>query len=83
MVKGDTEFEGSNIGGDWVIQRKICYSITTLPLVIDDHDMQSHVWSVETTTLHTKTARGLRSTCWEAPEFGHMTLITLKLGKIV
>ena len=25
MVKGDIEFEGGNIGGDWVIQRKDGY----------------------------------------------------------
>ena len=44
MVKGDIEFEGGNIGGDWVIQKKDGYPTYNFAVVIDDHDMQiSHV----------------------------------------
>ena len=32
MVKGDIEFEGGNIGGDWVIQRKTVTQPIILPL---------------------------------------------------
>ena len=44
MVKGDIEFEGGNIGGYWVIQKKDGYPTYNFAVVIDDHDMQiSHV----------------------------------------
>lgn len=34
IVKGDIEFEGSNIGGDWVIQKKMVTQHTTSPLLL-------------------------------------------------
>ena len=44
MVKGDIEFEGSNIGGDWVIQKRDGYPTYNFAVVVDDHEMQiSHV----------------------------------------
>ena len=44
IVKGDIEFEGGNIGGDWVIQKKDGYPTYNFAVVVDDHDMQiSHV----------------------------------------
>ena len=37
MVKGDIEFEGGNIGGDWVIQKKDGYPTYNFAVVIDDN----------------------------------------------
>ena len=43
MVKGDIEFEGGNIGGDWVIQRKMAIQLITLPLSSMTTTCKSHV----------------------------------------
>ena len=61
MVKGDIEFEGGNIGGDWVIQKKDGYPTYNFAVVIDDHDMQiSHVIRGDDHIANTpKTAYGL------------------------
>ncbi|MDI1474907.1 glutamate--tRNA ligase [Streptococcus taonis] len=77
MVKGDIEFEGSNIGGDWVIQKKDGYPTYNFAVVIDDHDMQiSHVIRGDDHIANTpKQLMVYEALGWEAPEFGHMTLI--------
>ncbi len=73
MVKGDIEFEGGNIGGDWVIQKKdgyptylLLWLMTTIyPMsFVDDH--------IANTPKQLMVYEALG---WEAPEFGHMTLI--------
>ena len=51
MVKGDIEFEGGNIGGDWVIQKKMVTQHTTLPLSSMTTICKSLTLFVETTTL--------------------------------
>ena len=51
MVKGDIEFEGGNIGGDWVIQRKTVTQLTTLPLLSMTTICKSLMLSVEMTIL--------------------------------
>ena len=77
MVKGDIEFEGANIGGDWVIQKKDGYPTYNFAVVIDDHDMQiSHVIRGDDHIANTpKQLMVYEALGWEAPEFGHMTLI--------
>ena len=77
MVKGDIEFEGGNIGGDWVIQKKDGYPTYNFAVVIDDHDMQiSHVIRGDDHIANTpKQLMVYEALGWEAPEFGHMTLI--------
>ena len=77
MVKGDIEFEGGNIGGDWVIQKKDGYPTYNFAVVIDDHDMQiSHVIRGDDHIANTpKQLMVYEAFGWEAPEFGHMTLI--------
>lgn len=77
MVKGDIEFEGSNIGGDWVIQKKDGYPTYNFAVVIDDHDMQiSHVIRGDDHIANTpKQLMVYEALGWEAPQFGHMTLI--------
>ncbi len=77
MVKGDIEFEGGNIGGDWVIQKKDGYPTYNFAVVVDDHDMQiSHVIRGDDHIANTpKQLMVYEALGWEAPEFGHMTLI--------
>ena len=77
MVKGDIEFEGGNIGGDWVIQKKDGYPTYNFAVVIDDHNMQiSHVIRGDDHIANTpKQLMVYEALGWEAPEFGHMTLI--------
>ncbi|KGR72702.1 glutamate--tRNA ligase [Streptococcus phocae subsp. salmonis] len=77
MVKGDIEFEGGNIGGDWVIQKKDGYPTYNFAVVVDDHDMQiSHVIRGDDHIANTpKQLMIYEALGWEAPEFGHMTLI--------
>ena len=77
IVKGDIEFEGKNIGGDWVIQKRDGYPTYNFAVVVDDHDMQiSHVIRgddhIANTPKHLMIYEALG---WDAPEFGHMTLI--------
>ena len=77
MVKGDIEFEGGNIGGDWVIQKRDGYPTYNFAVVVDDHDMQiSHVIRGDDHIANTpKQLMVYEALGWEAPEFGHMTLI--------
>jgi nondiscriminating glutamyl-tRNA synthetase len=77
MVKGDIEFEGGNIGGDWVIQKRDGYPTYNFAVVVDDHDMQiSHVIRGDDHIANTpKQLMVYEALGWEAPVFGHMTLI--------
>ncbi|MBP2623810.1 glutamate--tRNA ligase [Streptococcus oricebi] len=77
MVKGEIEFEGANIGGDWVIQKKDGYPTYNFAVVIDDHLMEiSHVIRGDDHIANTpKQLMVYEALGWEAPEFGHMTLI--------
>lgn len=77
IVKGDIEFEGGNIGGDWVIQKKDGYPTYNFAVVIDDHDMQiSHVIRGDDHIANTpKQLMIYEAFGWTPPTFGHMTLI--------
>ena len=77
IVKGDIEFEGGNIGGDWVIQKKDGYPTYNFAVVVDDHLMEiSHVIRGDDHIANTpKQLMVYEALGWEAPEFGHMTLI--------
>ena len=77
MVKGEIQFEGANIGGDWVIQKKDGYPTYNFAVVIDDHDMQiSHVIRGDDHIANTpKQLMVYEALGWKAPDFGHMTLI--------
>ncbi len=76
IVKGDIEFEGKNIGGDWVIQKRDGYPTYNFAVVVDDHDMQiSHVIRGDDHIANTpKQLVVYDALGWEAPQFGHMTL---------
>ena len=76
MVKGDIEFEGGNIGGDWVIKRKMVTQHITLPLSSMTTICKSHVIRGDDHIANTpKQLMVYEALGWEAPEFGHMTLI--------
>lgn len=77
MVKGEIEFEGGNIGGDWVIQKRDGYPTYNFAVVIDDHLMEiSHVIRGDDHIANTpKQLMVYEALGWEAPIFGHMTLI--------
>ncbi|MBJ8325803.1 glutamate--tRNA ligase [Streptococcus pacificus] len=77
MVKGEISFEGANIGGDWVIQKKDGYPTYNFAVVIDDHLMEiSHVIRGDDHIANTpKQLMVYEALGWKAPEFGHMTLI--------
>lgn len=77
IVKGEIEFEGGNIGGDWVIQKKDGYPTYNFAVVVDDHLMKiSHVIRGDDHIANTpKQLMVYEALGWEAPEFGHMTLI--------
>ncbi|MFC4651802.1 glutamate--tRNA ligase [Lactococcus nasutitermitis] len=77
IVKGDIEFEGGNIGGDWVIQKRDGYPTYNFAVVVDDHLMEiSHVIRGDDHIANTpKQLMIYEALGWEAPEFGHMTLI--------
>ncbi|KXU01468.1 Glutamyl-tRNA synthetase / Glutamyl-tRNA(Gln) synthetase [Streptococcus constellatus] len=77
LVKGEIEFEGGNIGGDWVIQKKDGYPTYNFAVVVDDHLMEiSHVIRGDDHIANTpKQLMVYEALGWEAPQFGHMTLI--------
>lgn len=77
LVKGEIEFEGGNIGGDWVIQKKDGYPTYNFAVVVDDHLMKiSHVIRGDDHIANTpKQLMVYEALGWEAPQFGHMTLI--------
>lgn len=76
MVKGEITFE-SDTTGDWVIVKKDGIPTYNFAVVIDDHLMRmSHILRGEDHV--TNTLRQLmifEAFGWEAPVFGHMTLI--------
>ncbi|AND78591.1 glutamate--tRNA ligase [Streptococcus pantholopis] len=77
MVKGEIEFTGANIGGDWVIQKKDGYPTYNFAVVVDDHLMEiSHVIRGDDHIANTpKQLMVYEALGWQAPNFGHMTLI--------
>ncbi|GBG96517.1 glutamate--tRNA ligase [Lactococcus termiticola] len=77
LVKGDIEFEGAHLGGDYVIQKRDGYPTYNFAVVVDDHDMQiSHVIRGDDHIANTpKQLVAYEALGWEAPQFGHMTLI--------
>lgn len=77
LVKGSISFEGGNIGGDWVIQKADGYPTYNFAVVIDDHLMEiSHVIRGDDHIANTpKQLMVYEALGWEAPKFGHMTLI--------
>ncbi|WP_273340996.1 glutamate--tRNA ligase [Alloiococcus otitis] len=77
MVKGEVSFDAKDIGGDFVI-RKVDGSPTyNFAVAVDDHEMAiSHVLRGDDHVSNTpKQLVVYDAFGWEAPVFGHMTLI--------
>lgn len=76
MIRGRVRFESKDIG-DWVLVKANGIPTYNFAVVIDDHTMEiSHVFRGEEHLSNTpKQMMIYRMFGWEAPEFGHMTLI--------
>lgn len=76
MIRGHVEFVGKDIG-DWVLVKANGIPTYNYAVVIDDHTMEiSHVFRGEEHLSNTpKQLMLYRMFGWEAPKFGHMTLI--------
>ncbi|HEY0222076.1 glutamate--tRNA ligase [Lactovum miscens] len=77
IVKGKTSFEGSNLGGDWVIQKADGYPTYNFAVVVDDHLMDiTHVLRGDDHIANTPKQLGIYEAFgWKVPRFAHMTLI--------
>ncbi|WP_129045321.1 glutamate--tRNA ligase [Companilactobacillus metriopterae] len=77
IVKGEVSIDGDTIGGDWVIQKRDGMPTYNFAVVIDDHLMEiSHVLRGDDHVANTpKQLMIYEALGWEAPQFGHMTLI--------
>lgn len=82
MVRGHIEFDSKDIG-DWVIIKSNGIPTYNFAVVIDDHLMDiSHVFRGEEHISNTpKQLMLFNMFDWEAPKFGHMTLIVNENGK--
>ncbi|MDN6672616.1 MAG: glutamate--tRNA ligase, partial [Staphylococcus equorum] len=77
LVKGEISFEGKSVGSDWVILKRDGFPTYNFAVVVDDHEMEiSHVLRGDDHISNTpKQLLVYEALGWEAPEFGHMTLI--------
>lgn len=76
IVRGNITFESSDFG-DWVIVKKNGIPTYNFAVAIDDHHMKiSHILRGEEHISNTpKQVMVYEAFNWEAPQFGHMTLI--------
>ena len=77
IVKGHLEFESDTIGGDFVIQKRDGMPTYNFAVVVDDHMMEiTHVLRGDDHVANTpKQLVVYEAFGWEAPHFGHMSLI--------
>ena len=77
MVKGHISFKSDTIGGDFVIQKRDGMPTYNFAVVVDDHLMEiSHVLRGDDHVANTpKQLVVYEAFGWQAPEFGHMSLI--------
>lgn len=77
LVKGEISFEGKSVGSDWVILKRDGFPTYNFAVVVDDHYMEiSHVLRGDDHISNTpKQLLVYEALGWEAPRFGHMTLI--------
>ncbi len=80
MVKGKVSFESDTIGGDFVIVKADGVPTYNFAVVLDDHLMKiSHVFRGDDHVANTpKQLMIYEAFGWEAPKFGHMSLIISK-----
>lgn len=77
LVKGEISFEGKSVGSDWVILKRDGFPTYNFAVVVDDHMMEiSHVLRGDDHISNTpKQLLVYEALGWDAPIFGHMTLI--------
>ncbi|GKT02753.1 glutamate--tRNA ligase [Furfurilactobacillus entadae] len=77
IVKGKISINSSTVGGDWVIQKRDGMPTYNFAVVVDDHMMEiSHVLRGDDHIANTpKQLMIYEAFGWDAPIFGHMTLI--------
>lgn len=77
VVKGEIVFESDNVGGDFVIQKRDGMPTYNFAVAVDDHMMKiTHVLRGDDHIANTpKQLMIYEAFEWQAPEFGHMTLI--------
>ncbi|GAK48148.1 glutamyl-tRNA synthetase [Secundilactobacillus oryzae JCM 18671] len=80
IVKGNVSFESGTIGGDFVIAKADGTPTYNFAVVVDDHMMEiSHVFRGDDHVANTpKQLMIYEAFGWEAPQFGHMSLIISK-----
>ncbi|CAM9108918.1 glutamate--tRNA ligase [Mycoplasma marinum] len=82
IVRGKVSVNTKDIG-DYVIRKQDGYPTYNFAVVVDDHDMEiSHVLRGEEHTTNTPKQLAIYDLMgWEAPTFGHLTIITNMEGK--
>lgn len=77
IVKGNVSFESDTIGGDFVIQKRDGMPTYNFAVVVDDHLMEiTHVFRGDDHVANTpKQLMIYDAFGWDAPKFGHMSLI--------
>lgn len=82
LVRGRVKFNSDDIG-DWVIMKSNGIPTYNFAVVIDDHMMEmTHVFRGEEHLSNTpKQLQIYEYLGWEAPKFGHMTIIINENGK--
>ncbi|MGX7030679.1 glutamate--tRNA ligase [Vagococcus zengguangii] len=77
LVKGPITFESDSVGGDFVILKRDGMPTYNFAVAVDDHMMEiSHVLRGDDHIANTpKQLMIYNAFGWEAPRFGHMTLI--------
>ncbi|HBF75230.1 MAG TPA: glutamate--tRNA ligase, partial [Lactobacillus sp.] len=80
MVKGKVSFDSDTIGGDFVIVKADGIPTYNFAVVLDDHLMKiSHVFRGDDHVANTpKQLMIYEAFGWDAPKFGHMSLIISK-----
>lgn len=82
LVRGPITVNTSDIG-DYVIKKQDGYPTYNFAVVVDDHDMEiSHVLRGEEHVTNTPKQLAVYDLLgWDAPQFGHLTVITNMEGK--
>ena len=77
IVKGKVSFNSDTIGGDFVIAKRDGMPTYNFAVVVDDHKMKiSHVFRGDDHVANTpKQLMIYEAFGWQAPKFGHMSLI--------
>lgn len=82
LVRGKISVNSNDVG-DWVIQKADGYPTYNFAVVIDDYDMQiTHVLRGEEHITNTPKQLAVYDALgWNAPDFGHLTIITNMEGQ--